>query len=107
MDNEVKDYKKELGKVLIKAVIGAIIGFGLAAGLETSASLLALVGAGIPFGWKLFGMIIPFNLIGFSVGAIFFWMIKFSISAVVGIVALPILIIYYIIKIVQQNKVVA
>ena len=104
MKNELRDYKKELMKVLIKAVIGAIIGFGLGAGLDTSAVFMAIVGAGIPFGWRLISMIVPFNLVGFSVGVLIFWVVKLSISAMIGVIALPILVVYYIIRIVMENK---
>ena len=63
---------------------------------------VAYFGAGVPFGWRLIGKIIPFNIIGFSIGALFFMAIKLGLAAITGMFALPILIIYYIIKINQK-----
>jgi ABC-type multidrug transport system permease subunit len=99
------NYKKELTKVLTMAAIGAVIGYGLGMGMEKDLEMqimMAYFGAGVPFGWKLIGKIIPFNIIGFSIGALFFMVIKLGLAALTGMLALPILIIYYIIKITQK-----
>jgi len=49
-------------------------------------------------------MIVPLNLVGFSKGVLIFWVIKFGISAIIGFFALPILVVYYIVRIIMENK---
>lgn len=106
MNNKGKNYTKDLRTVLMKAAIGVIIGlmFGVTQDMPI---LMAYFGAGIPFGWNLIGKLIPFNLVGFSIPVLFFWTIKLGLSGIIGVFALPILIVYYVVRIWLENRSVA
>lgn len=54
------------------------------------------------FGFTFFNKVVTFNLFGNSDAVIIFWMLKIFISLAIGIIAFPIVNIYYIINIIIQ-----
>lgn len=76
-------------------LVGAIMGSGFD---KQMGGMLALV----VFGTTFFNKVITFNLFGNSDAVIIFWILKLAISLAVGIIAFPIVNIYYIINIIIQ-----
>ncbi|HEX3076520.1 MAG TPA: hypothetical protein VHQ24_06640 [Lachnospiraceae bacterium] len=103
MNKEGMNYTTKLAKVLGMAAIGALFGWGIGS-MNELPFMAAYFGAGVPFGWNLVNKVIPINVIGFSIWALFFMVIKLGFAAIIGMFALPVLLIYYIFKIVQEKR---
>ncbi|MCM1046219.1 MAG: hypothetical protein NC417_11985 [Candidatus Gastranaerophilales bacterium] len=65
-------------------------------GLDTMAGI---AGALVVFGFSFFNKVVPFNLFGNHDAVFWFWAIKLIASLVIGMIAFPIVNIYYIIRI--------
>lgn len=86
---------------LIKTWIIAVIAFAIChlifyAVNNGDAGIEVFVFACTPFGWTLVNKIIPFNLVGTSWRVVPFWLLKIALSAAIGVIAFPIINIYYI-----------
>lgn len=77
---------------------------------EASANLMGYALAAAVFGMSFFNKVIPFNLFGNTDGVLLFWVLKCLISLIIGMLAFPVVNIYYIVKIIKvsinkfQNK---
>ncbi len=89
----------------LKKLIGAYLAAGLVYIIfinvfPSEDKVMAIMISAMPFGMHLFKYIVPFNLFGDSDSARAFWFIKIMASVIMGIIALPIATIYYIIRII-------
>ena len=97
-------YKERLRKLIIKGIIGFAIGFIFA--LSTSPEFgffgfcaIGLFMAGLPYGWELSGRIIGgWFVIGHIAIMLIAFMLRFVMAMLVGWIAYPIALVYYIIK---------
>lgn len=88
---------------LIKTWVIAFFAYGLGkAFLGEDSGAEALIVACIPFGLTFFNKVVRFNLFGNSNAVIFFWIIKIFLSSIIGVIAFPIVNLYYIIKIISR-----
>lgn len=101
-------YKEKLKKHIIWGIIGFVIGT-LYAILQSpefgwNACLIGFFFAGVPYGWQLSKRIVS----GIVVGHIFIMLMAFAIrlciAILVGWVAYPITLIYYIVKTKQEKS---
>lgn len=99
-----RNYIKEFIWMWIKVIVvyyiaGNLVGAIMGSGFDKQmGGMLALVVFGVTF----FNKVITFNLFGNSDAVIIFWLLKLLISFAVGIIAFPIVNIYYIINIIIQ-----
>lgn len=93
--NTVLESRTYYVKSLVK-----MIGIGLLAGLITQVMCNGyfLLGFCIPFGWNLASIIMPGIVIG--TGGLVYICCKIILAAFIGILAIPIMTVYYIYKIV-------
>lgn len=80
---------------------GAGIAIAIAYGLlhtTTDIKVIVLLFAGLPYGWTAITRIIPIGLTGSLVIVIPFLMIKFVLAVLIGVVVLPIMSLYYIVR---------
>jgi len=97
-------YKEELRKLIIKGIIGFAIGFIFT--LCTSPDFgffgFCVIGffmAGLPYGWELSGRIIGGGfIIGHIAIMLIAFMLRFVVAMLVGWIAYPIALVYYIVK---------
>ncbi len=75
---------------------GSILGAMSSGGFDRFAGVAV---AAMVFGFTFFNKVVPFNLFGNSDAVILFWVIKVLLSAAIGLIAFPIVNIYYIIHI--------
>lgn len=96
-------YMKEFMFLWVKAILlfalAAFfeIGMGNVTTLEVSYFIPLTI-----FGLSFFDRVVPFNLFGNHDFVIMFWVLKAGISFLIGIVAFPIVNIYYILKIIYS-----
>lgn len=69
-----------------------------------SDKLSGLFVAGFIFGLTFFNKVVRFNLFGNHDAVILFWILKFALSAVIGLIAFPIVNGYYIINIIMSIR---
>lgn len=102
-------YKEDLKKLIVYGVVGFIIGiiFTFSTSPEMGikgACIMGIFFAGLPFGWKISGRIIGgWIIVGNIVVMIFTFLLRALISMVIGWIAYPIALIYYIIKVKQSS----
>lgn len=103
-------YKEELKKLIVYGVIGFIIGFIFTFSTSPEmgikgACIMGIFFAGLPYGWKLSGKVVGGWIV---VGNIAIMIITFAlralISMIIGWIAYPIALIYYIIKVKQSSN---
>ena len=100
-----RNYIMEFIWLWVKALVIYFIGSAilgqlsstLYGGKEVGIALVLLV-----FGLQFFNKIVTFNLFGNSDAVIVFWMLKILLSIAIGVIAFPIVNIYYIINIIIQ-----
>lgn len=99
-------YRQKFMKFLLIAMIGALCGalfIDSMGGEGVDVFLGLLVGAGIPSGWMLSGKVLG----GFLVGSLPIMavsiMIRVMIAIVVGMIAFPIMLVYYIIQMCREK----
>lgn len=103
--NEDRHYILEFLWIWVKALIFYYIGgfiFGVLS-IGGSGSLDKQAGialALIVFGSAFFNKVVPFNLFGNSSAVFIFWAIKLVVCLIVGIIAFPIVNLYYVINII-------
>ena len=102
-------YQERLKDLLIKGVIGFVIGLFfymvvMGHGMSSATLLFGLLYTGLPYGWMLMGRVIDFAVIGslpvMAIAAI----LRFAVSLMVGMFAYPVVLIYTIVKAVQEKK---
>lgn len=97
-------YKEKLEGMIIKGVIGFIIGFTLACFAFEAFDfwgncIFGLIFAGAPYGWELFGKVLGgLTIIGGGAVLVCMFMLRLFASIILGWIAYPIALIYYIIK---------
>ena len=93
---------EQLTKTLVFAVVAVIVSqivLSVSSTSSDSSILVSLLLAGIPSGWSIINHILGgWTIIGGPIGLAFLF-IRFCLAVMIGIFALPIKIIYYIIKI--------
>lgn len=94
----IKEYIFTWLKALVLYAIGGYL-FGAVAktGFDVMGGVIL---AATVFGFTFFEKVVRFNLFGNSDSVIIFWIIKIVISCLIGIIAFPIVNIYYIVRIV-------
>lgn len=104
--NDTRNYLLEFIWIWVKAIILFAIGSWVSnmflGGDEFAQKLIGYALASTVFGLSFFNKVIRFNLFGNTDGVILFWLLKFTISFVIGMLAFPIVNIYYIIKIIAS-----
>ncbi len=103
---ETRNYLKEFIVTWIKALLlYGIVYFFMNAFFEGDTYGASLMGAGVAltvFGMTFFNKVIRFNLFGNTEGVWIFWILKLFISLIIGIIAFPIVNLYYIAKIIKS-----
>lgn len=99
-----RDYFREFIILWVKTIIlyiisGYIFGIIQGGGFYKDA---AIVLPTILFGMTFFNKVVRFNLFGNSDAVIIFWVLKVMCSAAIGIIAFPIVNVYYIIMIIRS-----
>lgn len=100
-----RNYLMEYILLWLKAGIAYAIGgfiLGAMAGGEEFSSEIGIYTALIMFGFTFFNKVVRFNLFGNHDAVIIFWLLKILISAAIGIIAFPIVNIFYIIMIIRS-----
>lgn len=85
-----RDYVMTIVKLVAMGVMGGL--------LAQSTGGEFWMGVGIPFGWSLITKIFPYTLLGFSPAALGFLVVKFIVSSLVGIVAMPFVLAYNVVQ---------
>ena len=104
-------YKEDLKKLIIYGIIGFIIGviftFSVSSRLEIGvACAMGIVFTGLPYGWKISGKIIgDWIIVGNIAVIIIAFVLRALISMVIGWIAYPIALIYYIIKVKKSSHI--
>ena len=101
--------KEELRKLILKGIIGFIIGFIFA--FTTSpdfglggACIIGFFLAGLPYGWQLSGRVVGGWMIIGHIGIMLIaFAIRLMIAIMVGWIAYPIALVYYIVKSRQKS----
>lgn len=98
-------YKEELKKLILYGIIGFVIGFIFTSSTSPEmgfggACVIGLFFAGLPYGWKISGYIIGgWIIVGNIAVMIIAFFIRVIVSLIIGWIAYPIAMIYYIIKV--------
>lgn len=80
------------------AISGYLIGMISGKGFDVMSGIAL---AAMLFGFSLFEKVITFNIFGDGPGTILFWTVKIIVSVIIGVIAFPIMNIYYIVCIVN------
>ena len=102
---EKRHYLLEYLWLWLKTFILYALGGVLIGGLVNNGAFDPQIGffvAMIVFGFTFFDKVVPFNLFGNSDAVFVFWLIKIFLSCLLGVVAFPIVNIYYIIHIIKD-----
>lgn len=98
-----RNYLKEFIWLWVKAVILYIIS-GYIFGMN-GASFGNLILPTAMFGLTFFNKVVKFNLFGNHDAVLIFWILKIGLSIMIGIIAFPIVNVYYIIMIIRTSTV--
>lgn len=102
---EKRHYILEYLWLWLKTFILYALGGVLIGGLVNNGAFDQKIGffvAMIVFGFTFFEKVVPFNLFGNSDAVFVFWLLKIFFSCLIGVVAFPIVNIYYIIHIIKD-----
>lgn len=104
MEKKMSVYLKEYIFTWLKALVLYAIGgylFGAAGGTGFDVMGGVFLAATV-FGFTFFEKVVRFNLFGNSDSVIIFWILKVVISCLIGIIAFPVVNIYYIVRIIVE-----
>lgn len=100
MGDYIKEYIIIWLKAMVLYAIGGYLFGGIAgAGFEVTGGIFL---SATVFGFTFFEKVVRFNLFGNSDSVIIFWIIKVIVSCLIGIIAFPIVNLYYIIHIIVE-----
>ncbi len=105
IENDERNYLMEYILLWLKAGIAYAVGgfiFGPMTWAEGFSSEVGIYTALIIFGFTFFNKVVRFNLFGNHDAVIIFWLLKIFISAAIGIIAFPIVNVFYIIMIIRS-----
>ena len=104
-------YQERLKELLIKGVIGFGIGlfvFFALMGEDVSelgmGLVFALIYSGLPYGWELSGRVIGFSVIGSIPVMVVFFIFRLAAALFVGVFGYPVVLIYNLVKMLQEKK---
>lgn len=104
-EDDGRNYLMEYILLWLKAGIAYAVGgfiLGPITGEGGFSSEIGIYTALIIFGFTFFNKVVHFNLFGNHDAVIIFWLLKILISAVIGMIAFPIVNIFYIIMIIRS-----
>ena len=97
-------YKEELRKLILKGIIGFVIGFGFTLTMSPDfgfcgACVIGFFLAGLPYGWTLSSRAVGGWMVIDHIGIMLIaFAIRLMIAIMVGWVAYPVALVYYIVK---------
>lgn len=100
MNQQYNYYMKEFMVLWVKAIWLFVFAAAIESGSGNGAPQVSYLVPLAVFGIQFFDRVVPFDLFGNHGLVIAFWIIKAVISCLIGIIAFPIVNVYYILKIV-------